>query len=104
MPASQFTKKEDLGLQDIEGSPAHGVRETQTFAAENSGAGRETSVIDEYWYSADLRINLMIKHSDPRTGAVIMNVTQINRAEPNPAFFEIPEGYRRIGQQSASAR
>jgi hypothetical protein len=101
VPASQFTKKEDLGVQDIEGLPAHGVRETQTIAGENSG---EVELSDEYWYSNDLRINVTIKHSDPRSGAVVMTVTQIDRAEPNPAFFEIPEGYERLGAERVAAR
>jgi len=106
VPASQFTKKEDLGLQDIEGLPAHGVRETQTIAAENAGAGRETSVIDESWYSDDLRINLMIKHSDPRTGAVIMNVTQITAQSQIPLSLRFPRvisGYP-LGNTQLSAR
>ena len=104
VPASQFTKKEDLGIQEIEGLPAHGVRQTQTITGKNGGAGGEVNVIDEYWYADGLRINLIIKHSDPRTGAVVMTVTQINRAEPNPAFFEIPEGYKPLGPERASTK
>jgi hypothetical protein len=97
LPQNEFTKKEDLGIRDIEGLPAHGVRETQTIPAESSGRGKEIVVADEYWYSDDLRINLMIKHSDPRTGTVTMTVAQIKRTEPDPALFEIPHGYRRVG-------
>jgi hypothetical protein len=41
--------------------PAHGIRQTQTAADENNG--KEVVITDEYWYSQDLRINLMIKHS-----------------------------------------
>jgi hypothetical protein len=37
LPQNEFTKKEDLGIRDIEGLPAHGVRETQTIPAESSG-------------------------------------------------------------------
>jgi hypothetical protein len=37
--------------------PAHGMRETQTVTAENDG--KEVVITDEYWYSQDLRINLM---------------------------------------------
>jgi hypothetical protein len=78
----------------MEGVSVHGVRETQTIAVESSGTGAEIVITDEYWYSADLRINLMIKHSDPRTGSVTMTVTQVSRLEPDPAMFEIPEGYK----------
>jgi hypothetical protein len=91
---NEFAKEEDLGIHEIEGVSAHGVRQTQTIPAESSGTGAEVVIADEYWYSGDLRIDLMIKHSDPRTGSVTMTVTQIARTEPDPAMFEIPEGYR----------
>ena len=78
----------------------HGVREVQTIPADNGGTVKETLVSDEYWYSDDLRINLVLKHSDPRTGTVTMTVTQIKRTEPDPALFEIPHDYTstRAGQ------
>lgn len=96
-PQNQFTKQEDLGIHEIEGLPVHGVRETQTVPAENSDTGKTIVVTDECWYSDDLRINLVVKHNDPRTGSVTMTVTRINRTEPDPALFKIPEGYTRIG-------
>lgn len=96
LPQNQFTKREDLGNREIEGIPVHGVRQTQTIPAE-SGAGKEIVVTDELWYSEDLRINLVIKHSDPRTGSVALMVTHIKRTEPDPARFEIPEGYQPVG-------
>jgi hypothetical protein len=96
-PQNEFAKEEDLGIREMEGVSAHGVRQTQTIPAESSGTGADIVITDEYWYSADLRINLMIKHSDPRTGSVTMTVTQIARTEPDPAMFEIPEGYKLPG-------
>jgi hypothetical protein len=95
-PQNEFVKQEDLGVHEMEGVQVHGVRETQTIPAE-SGGGKDIVVSDEYWYSEDLRINLMIKHSDPRTGSVKMMVAQVTRTEPDPAFFEIPEGYKPAG-------
>ena len=58
---------------------------------------RKSVITDEYWYSDDLRINLIIKHSDPRTGSVTMTVTQVIRTEPDSARFEIPDGYKPTG-------
>ena len=97
LPQNEFTKEEDLGIHEIEGVPAHGIRETQMIPAENSGTDKEIVIADEYWYSEDLRINLMIRHSDPRTGTVAMTVAQVTRTEPDPALFEIPDGYRPAG-------
>jgi hypothetical protein len=97
VPPNEFTKQEDLGIREIEGVPAHGIRETQTVTDENDG--KEVVITDEYWYSQDLRINLMIKHSDPRSGMTSMTVAQITRTEPDPAFFEVPEDYAHAGVQ-----
>jgi hypothetical protein len=94
MPQSDFTKHEDLGLREIEGVQVHGVRETQTIPPADASSGREIVVTDEYWYSADLRINLVISHTDPRTGSVKLTVSQIGRTEPDPALFEIPRGFK----------
>lgn len=93
LPASEFSRKEDLGTTEMEGLPVHGVRETQTVPAASSGTGKDVTVTDEYWYSEDLRINLQIKHNDPRMGSVTMTVTEISRREPSSALFEIPQGY-----------
>jgi len=97
LPQNEFTKKEDLGIRDIEGLSAHGVRESQTIPDESSGRNKEIVITDEYWYSDDLRINLKIKHSDPRTGTVTITVAQITRTEPDLVLFEIPDGYRKVG-------
>jgi hypothetical protein len=97
LPQNEFTTKEDLGIRDIEGLPAHGVRQTQTIHAGSNETNKEIVVTDEYWYSDDLRMNLMIKHSDPRTGTLTITVAQITRSEPDPALFEIPQSYRRVG-------
>jgi hypothetical protein len=94
-PANDFAKEEDLGTREMEGVSAHGIRQTQTIPADANG--KEIVITDEYWYSADLRINLLIKHSDPRSGSKTMTVSQITRTEPDPAFFEVPEGYDRRG-------
>lgn len=95
LPQNQFTREEDLGNKVMDGLTVHGVRQSQTIAAKNGG--KATVVTDEYWYSEDLRINLVIKHDDPRQGGVTMTVTAINHAEPNPARFEVPEGFTQAG-------
>jgi hypothetical protein len=101
-PPNEFTRQEDLGIHEIAGVPAHGIQETQTVPDENDG--EEVVITDEYWYSQDLRINLMIRHSDPRKGTTTMTVAQITRTEPDPSFFAVPEGYTHSGAQAATAK
>lgn len=92
-PQSGFTREEDLGVQVMQGVAVHGLRHTQTIPAGTGSSDKDIVVTDEYWYSEDLRINLVLKHSDPRTGSVVMTVTQIARTEPDSSLFQIPDGY-----------
>jgi hypothetical protein len=100
MPQNEFTREEDLGSRQIEGVPVHGVRQSQTISAQDSGTGKEVVVTDEFWYSADLRINLIIRHNDPRTGSESMTVGHISRSEPDPSLLVIPEGFTPFRQQA----
>jgi hypothetical protein len=96
-PPNEFTKNEDLGIQEFDGVPAHGMRQTQTVTDDNTG--KDVIVTDEYWYSQDLRINLVVKHIDPRKGSTTLTVTQIKQTPPDPQFFEIPEGFKQRGTE-----
>jgi hypothetical protein len=66
------------------------IRETQTI---KDSAGRITVATDEYWYSDDLRMNLVAKHNQPGETTLTVTVTQVTRTEPDAARFEIPSGY-----------
>jgi hypothetical protein len=101
-PLNQFTKQEDLGTQSIDGITAHGVRQTQTIPA--SSTGSEAVLTDEYWYSDDLHMNVMVKHNDPRSGSVTMTLTQASRTDPDPSLFQIPEGYKPAASAMAEAQ
>jgi hypothetical protein len=92
-PQNQFAREEDLGVKEIDGLAVHGLRHTQTIRDNSGGSEKEIVVTDESWYSEDLRINLLLKHNDPRTGSVTLTVTQISRADPDSSLFRIPDGY-----------
>jgi len=95
---SQYTRQEDLGDHEINGLQAHGVRITQTLPAAMSGTGKEATVVNEYWYAAALRLNLLVKHSDSRSGSLTTTVTGINRTEPSADLFGVPADYLFVGQ------
>jgi hypothetical protein len=102
-PLNQFTKEEDLGMRQIAGVSAHGVRETQTIPAADGNAGKDVVLTDEYWYSEDLHMNVKVSHNDPRAGSVTMTLTKATRADPDPSLFQIPEGYHPMSPQEAQA-
>lgn len=70
----------------------------------SSSSGSEVVLVDEYWYSEDLHMNVMVKHSDPRKGSVTMTLTQATRTDPDPSLFQIPEGYKPADRAMARAQ
>jgi hypothetical protein len=85
--------KEELGKQTIEGVEAEGTRTTITIPAGEIGNERAIEIVSERWYSPELELVVMIRHSDPRTGETTYKLTNINRAEPAKSLFEVPAGY-----------
>ena len=93
------TVTEDLPPQNMEGVYATGKRTTRTIPAGQIGNEKDIVVVEEVWYSPDLQMNVMTKHSDPRTGENTYRLTNINRAEPDPSLFQVPPDYTVIGKK-----
>jgi len=85
---------EDLGSKTIEGVYANGSRTTLTIPAGQIGNRADIAVVDEVWYSPDLQMNVMTRHSDPRSGEVVYRLRNISRAEPDAALFQAPADYK----------
>jgi hypothetical protein len=85
---------EDLGTSVMEGVDVHGYRRTVTLPQQISATEQPVVVTDEYWYSEELHINMLQKHSDPRTGELTVRVTKLERIEPPSALFEVPPEYK----------
>ncbi len=85
--------KEQLGKQNIEGVEAEGTRTTVTIPAGEIGNERAIEIVSERWYSPELQLVVMTRHSDPRSGETTYKLTNINRAEPAKSLFEVPSDY-----------
>jgi hypothetical protein len=85
--------RETLDLQNIEGVMATGTRTTTTIPAGEIGNAQEIKVVSEQWFSDELQVLVMTKHSDPRSGETIYRLTNILRAEPDPSLFTVPADY-----------
>ena len=90
-PAS--VTKEDLGRQNIEGITATGTRTTNTIAAGAIGNLQPIKVVSEEWFSPDLQLLVMTKHSDPRTGETTYRLQGIVRGEPDRSLFLLPADF-----------
>jgi hypothetical protein len=86
-------KEEALGTRRIEGVIAFGRRIKITIPAGRIGNDRPLEIADEQWDSPDLKVVILSRHHDPRTGDVEYRLTQINRVEPPPDLFTVPSDY-----------
>ena len=85
--------KEDLGTQVIEGLVATGTRTTTTIAAGAIGNEQPILIVSEQWFSPDLKVLVMTKHADPRTGETTYRLSNIVQTEPARSLFEVPADY-----------
>jgi hypothetical protein len=92
--AFRRTAGESLGKQVMEGVNAEGTRSVSTIEAGAIGNDRPIQISSESWYSPDLQMMIMSKHSDPRTGDESFRLTNITRAEPAAYLFQVPAGYQ----------
>jgi len=92
-PNNPNVSKEDLGQQMIEGVSATGTRTTTVIPAGSIGNVQEIKVVSEQWFSPELQVLVMTRHSDPRNGETTYKLTNIVRAEPDPSLFVVPPDY-----------
>jgi hypothetical protein len=84
---------EDLGTKTIDGVEAKGRRITRVIPVGREGNDRPITVTDEQWSSPDLRIVVQSTMDDPRTGTTTMELSNVDRGEPDPTLFQVPAGY-----------
>jgi hypothetical protein len=49
--------------------------------------------VSEEWFSPELQVLVLTKHSDPRVGETTYRLGNISRTEPAKSLFELPAGY-----------
>jgi hypothetical protein len=92
---SKTTSRSETSLGDdtLLGVPATGSRTTLVFPVGSVGNDQPITVIREYWESKDLRIMLLTKVDDPRSGESTVRVTQLDRTEPDATLFQVPADF-----------
>ena len=98
-------KTEDLGTQVMDGLSVQGKRITRIVAAAQAGSEKDIEVVTETWTSPDLQMVVMSKTSDPRFGDSVYKLSNISRAEPDPALFTVPSDYQvQQGRQGSASQ
>src|SRR5262245_29923520 len=94
------TNTEQLGKHMVEGVESEGARAVTTMPAGAIGNERPIETVNETWYSPELKMMILSKHSDPRFGESTYRVGNIVRSEPDAALFQIPSEYTIIDSKS----
>jgi hypothetical protein len=89
---------QELGTQTVAGLLLHGTRKQRIVPAAISGTGHGITITDDYWYSEELRVYLVLRHDDPRTGEQTVGIIDVQRGEPNSAKFQIPSDYKLVDE------
>jgi hypothetical protein len=82
-----------LEHKTIEGVAVEGRKTTSTIPAGKVGNEQPILVTSEEWSSTDLKVLVLTRYSDPRTGESSYRLTNIVRAEPDHALFTVPSDY-----------
>jgi hypothetical protein len=92
-PARLPQGAESLGTQTIDGVLVEGVRTTQTIPAGMQGYDRAIVIAMETWTSPELRITMLRKTTDPRSGESTFRIESFSRTEPDATLFLPPPDY-----------
>lgn len=98
------TTRESLGTQTIEGVMAEGTRTTTTYPIGSIGNDRPITTTNEVWMSPELRMTVLTKNSDPRSGDSTTRMTNISRADPDPSLFQVPADYQVVDNDQPEQR
>ena len=96
-------KEEELGKRIIEGLEVEGHRLTVTVPAGRVGNDRPLEFVSERWFSPELKLVVLSIHRDPYVGNNVYRLTNITRAEPAAALFEVPADYAVLEGPSKNA-
>jgi len=96
-PRPEYTN-ESLGTQVIEGLTCERRKGTLTYPIGTIGNDRPIVSTTENWTSQELRIVVLSKISDIRSGDRIVQLKNINRANPEYSLFQPPPDYKVVDQ------
>jgi hypothetical protein len=81
--------REAIGDKTVENLQIKGAHEITVTPQ----LGESEPTVKELWYSPLLGLNVEVRRFAPRGGAQDIAMQSINRTEPNPQLFQVPEDY-----------
>jgi hypothetical protein len=89
-------RTDSLPLDSIAGLDVTHSRTTQVISAGTVDNDRDFTVVSETWTSPELKTTVRQSNSDPRTGTVTIQLSNIDRSEPDAALFKPPAGSKTV--------
>lgn len=94
---------EHLGTKTIEGLETTGERTTIVWPKGSQQNAKPLTILTEKWTSPALRIDVVVKSSDPAT-SLSQYLTNVSRSEPDAALFQIPRDYKVVDDDVTAFR
>lgn len=82
-----------LEHKTIDGIAVEGRSTRTVIPAGQIGNEQPLTITNEEWRSTDLKVLVLTRHTDPRSGESTYRLTNIVRAEPDPSLFIVPADY-----------
>ena len=99
---TNYVTIEDLGSSNISGVEVEGTRITRVIPEGTVGNDRAFTATEELWHSNELDVDVRATRSDPRMGTRTTTLSEVRLSEPDPKYFQVPDGYRVVEQQPSS--
>ena len=84
---------ESLGTQVIQGVVCEGRRNTMVWPVGSQGNDRPITVVSEVWTSPELKLTVLSKNNDPRSGENTHKLINVSLTEPDASLFMPAAGY-----------
>jgi len=93
---------EDLGKRFIAGVETEGTHDTLIYNPGVYGNDRKMTVENEFWWSAQMGLNLLSIKTDPRIGKQTFTVTELAEGDPDPSLFQLPAGFKVVDRRQTA--
>ena len=80
----------------VNGIPVVVNRNTKVLPAGTFGIDHESVIAHEWWISTELGVIMRHTIEDPRSPKIIVELSDVKREVPDPALFQLPEGYEAL--------
>ena len=82
-----------LEHKTIDGLAVDGRKNSEVIPAGAIGNEQPITITSEEWRSSELKVLVLTRHSDPRSGDSTYRLANVIRAEPDPSLFMVPPDF-----------